>query len=163
MVSPWGAQSCHLPAPSHPGGARTWADPLHSLCPSGWGHSECPALSPVLAQGQGTFVTSYEGVPLARGPIGGQNRVRTQDAKPRSLCCSPVPTRLPCAGPSAWPSPTLPACYGASSALPPLGVELHPSKRYAEVLTPHYHKMQPDLETGSLQRRTGHDEVGRVA
>lgn len=82
------------------------------------------------------FITSCEGVPLARGPIRGQNRVRTQDAKPRSLRCHPVPTCLPHAGPSAWPSPTFPACCGASSALPPLRVELHPSKRYAEVLTP---------------------------
>lgn len=44
--------------------------------------------------------------------------------------------RLPHAGPSARPSPTFPACCGASSALPPLGVKLHPSKTYVEVLIP---------------------------
>lgn len=43
---------------------------------------------------------------------------------------------LPRTGLSAQPSPTFPACCGASSALPPLAVKLHPSKTYAEVLIP---------------------------
>lgn len=43
---------------------------------------------------------------------------------------------LPHAELSAQPSPTFPACCGASSALPPLAVKLHPSKTYAEVLIP---------------------------
>lgn len=41
--------------PGHQGGAHTWANPLRSLCPSGWGHSRVPCPSP---SGQGLFVIS---------------------------------------------------------------------------------------------------------
>ena len=71
--------------------------------------AEFPALSPVLARGQGTFVISCKAVPLARGPIRGQNRERAQDSKPRILCWAPVPVHLALSGPSALASPQLPS------------------------------------------------------